>query len=154
MRKSAISAEIPVEFSGGYSQQLRVGAGPTWAGVDGINHPQCLGFAIDGVDAYPGGSEALGAQCVEFRQGFGVQVFDVAAGVAAGGVNVDDYDGGTLRVGQYRVLASFEFVAIGSIKLRSSLSSVRVFDPSVFEVAISAGMQGFAAKMAEECLGV
>src|SRR5699024_5789459 len=67
VRKRSVATEISVEFSGGYRQQLRVWAGSTWAGVNRVNHPQGLGFTVDGVNADPCGAEALGAQSVEFR---------------------------------------------------------------------------------------
>src|SRR5699024_1568673 len=72
VRECAVSAQVSVEFSGGYSQQSGVGAGAAGAGVDGVDHPQCLGFAVKGVDADPCGAETLGAEGVEFRQCFGV----------------------------------------------------------------------------------
>src|SRR5699024_12247214 len=67
VRNRSVASEISVEFSGGYRQQLSVWAGSTWAGVNRVNHPQGLGFTVDGVNADPCGAEALGAQSVEFR---------------------------------------------------------------------------------------
>lgn len=57
-----------------------------------------------------------------------------------GVVNVDNQDGRTLRVSENRVLAALELVAIGSIIFRACLAGFGVFNPRVFEVAVSAGV--------------
>src|SRR5699024_12792109 len=62
--------------------------------------------------------------------------------------------GGPLWVGQDCVLAAGELGAIGSVVLRACLTGVPVFDPGVFEVAVSAGVQCFPVKMTDEGLGV
>src|SRR5699024_9593302 len=44
--------------------------------------------------------------------------------------------------------------AIGPVVLWAGLAGVGVFDPGVFEVAVSAGVQGFAVKVTDEGLGI
>ena len=134
-------------LAGGFEQShVRRVTGPV--GVDGVDQPDQLGFAVVGVDPNPGRAGTGPGEPREDSVDIRVDVGDPAAGTAAA-VDVDDDDRGVLGVGQGNVLHPVQGGVADPVHLRHALA-LSVLAPRGLELTGGTALERCPAQVGDE----
>ena len=148
VREGRIPAQGGTQGGCGGFEQAHIRRFPGTVGVDRVDQPDQLCFAVGRVDPDPGRPGTDPGESGDGAVGLRVDVVDTAT-VGAVAIHVDDDDRGVLLVGQGNVLHPGQGGMSDSVHFRHA-GTVSGGAPGFFEVAGGASLQGVSAQVSGE----